>query len=99
MESRGLSSPRDSIHLLAAQALPDCGEEVVEGPVGACGVAGGVEVLEQATDDGEYESRKLRPAETAHAVLEWGEPVGGGGTPEPGPERFTRGVVQSVEHA
>src|SRR6188472_4502520 len=26
----------------------DCGEEVMEGPVGACGVAGGVEVREQA---------------------------------------------------
>jgi hypothetical protein len=74
-------------------------EEVVEGLVGACGVAGGVEVLEQTADDGENDSRQFRSAETAHAFLEWCEPVGGRGPPEAGPEWFSRGVVQPAEHA
>jgi hypothetical protein len=71
----------------------------VEGPVGACGVAGGVEVPEQAADDGEHDGRRFRSAETAHAFLEWCEPVDRRGTPEAGPEWFSRGVVKPAEHA
>ena len=36
---------------IAYSGAIDCGEEVVEGPVGACGVAGGVEVHEQAAEE------------------------------------------------
>jgi hypothetical protein len=71
----------------------------VEGPVGAGGVAGGVEVLEQAADDGEHDSRQFGSAETAHAFLEGCEPVRRRGPPEAGPEWFSRRVVQPVEHA
>ncbi|MGW5936793.1 hypothetical protein ACWIG3_26705 [Streptomyces celluloflavus] len=35
----------------------DCAEEVAEGPVGAGGVAGGIEVHEETTDDGEDTDR------------------------------------------
>src|SRR5690349_4581585 len=45
----------------AAGQVLDCAEEVVEGPVGAGGVAGGVKVHEQTTDDGENERREIRP--------------------------------------
>jgi hypothetical protein len=71
----------------------------VEGPVGAGGVASGVEVLEQAADDGEHDSRQFGSAETAHAYLERCEPVRRRGPPEAGPEWFSRRVVQPVEHA
>src|ERR1035441_1356813 len=52
-----------------------------------------------AADDGEHDGRQFRSAETAHAFLEWCEPVGRRGPPEAGPEWFSRGVVQPAEHA
>ena len=69
------------------------GEEVGEGAVGAWGVAGCVEVHEEAADDGEHDGGKLGSAEAAHAVLERCEPVGGRGPPEAWPEWFAGGVV------
>src|SRR5437870_1454903 len=75
----------------------DRGEEVGEGPVRACGVAGCVEVHEEAADDSEHDGGKLGSAEAAHAVLERCEPVGGRGAPEARPEWFSRGVVQPAE--
>lgn len=60
---------------MAAGQVLECVEEVVEGPVGAGGVAGRVEVHEEAADDGENERRELRPADAAQAVFQWPEPV------------------------
>ncbi len=74
-------------------------EEVVEGPVSASGIAGCVEVHEEAADDGEYDGGQLGPVEAAHALLEGGEPVGGRGAPEVRPQWFARGVMQPTEHA
>jgi hypothetical protein len=71
----------------------------VERLVGACGVAGGVEVLEQAADDGEHDSGQFGSAETAHAFFERCEPVRRRGPPEAGPEWFSCRIVQPVEHA
>jgi hypothetical protein len=71
----------------------------MEGLVDAFGVAGCVEVHEQAADDGEHDGGQLGPAEAAHAFLEWLEPVGGCGTPETRPEWFACSVVQATEHA
>src|SRR3954466_6809151 len=87
-----------SINMLSIGAV-DRGEEVGEGPVRACGVAGCVEVHQEAADDGEHDGGKLGSAEAAHASLGRGEPVGGRGAPEAGPEWFSRGVVQPAEHA
>src|SRR5665213_870819 len=77
----------------------DRGEEVGEGPVRACGVAGCVKVHEEATDDSEHDGGQLGPAEATHAGLERFEPVGGRGPPEARPEWFSRRVVQPAEHA
>jgi hypothetical protein len=79
--------------------IVDDGEEVVEGLVGACGVAGRVEVHEEAADDGEHDGGQLWAAEAAHPILEGCEPVGRGGPPEAGPQWFSRAVVQPGEYA
>ncbi|MER6921435.1 hypothetical protein ABT314_20950, partial [Streptomyces spiralis] len=59
---------------VAAGQVLDCVEEVAEGPVGAGGVAGGVEVHEETAEDGENERCEIRPADAAQAVLERAEP-------------------------
>jgi hypothetical protein len=84
---------------IALSAVLDRGQEVVERATGSYGVAGGVEVHEQAADDGEHDGRQLGPAEAAQALLERREPVSGRGLPEAWPERFARGVVEPAEHA
>ena len=71
----------------------------MERVIGSYGIPGGVEVHEQAADDGEHDGGQLGPAEASHALLEGREPVGGRGLPEAWPEWFAGGVVEPAEHA
>jgi hypothetical protein len=74
------------------------GEEVLERLIGAGGVAGGVEVHEQAADDRENEGRELRAVDAAQAVGERIEPVGRCGVREIRPQLLDGGRLQLSEH-
>ncbi|MFD5242224.1 hypothetical protein [Streptomyces tendae] len=76
----------------------ECGEEVLEGPVGSRDITRGLDVHDETAHDRQYEGGEFRTADAAQAVLERLQPVRGGLAAEARPQLLFGVLAESAEH-